>query len=189
MPGRVHVVHGDLTALDCDVAVVPTDALVRVEESWRGLVTQDEARAGVPAGWRGGPGARSVGIGRRDGDGPLRVLLEVAKEGSRPVRWYLDGVREALAGADGSACRPAPRRRRALVGLPLVGTGLGGSAGREESTTQTSLVSRELERRRTMRPLRLPRSVSSNRWSGSSRTSTSSVGALPRTWRHTWKGR
>ncbi len=130
MPGRVHVVHGDLAALDCDVAVVPTDALVRVEASWHGLVTQEEARAGVPEDWRGGPGRRSVGIGRRDDDGPLRVLLEVATEGSRPVGWYVDGVREALDGAAGSACRPATRRRRPLVGLPLVGTGLGGSAGR-----------------------------------------------------------
>jgi hypothetical protein len=130
VPGRVHVVHGDLTALDCDVAVVPTDALVRVEDSWQGLVTQDEARAGIPPGWRGGPGARGVGIGRRDDDGPMRVLLEVATRGSRPVGWYLDGVREALAAATGSACRPATRRRRPLVGLPLVGTGLGGSAGR-----------------------------------------------------------
>jgi hypothetical protein len=130
VPGRVHVVHGDLTALDCDVAVVPTDALVRVEDSWHDLVTQEEARAAVPEGWRGGSGARTVGIGRRDDDGPDRVLVEVATEGSRPVGWYVDGVREALELAAGSGCRPAARRRRPLVGLPLVGTGLGGSGGR-----------------------------------------------------------
>ena len=136
MPGRVHVVHGDLTALDCDVAVVPTDALVRVEASWHGLVTQDEARAGVPAGWRGGTGARSALIGRREDDGPERVLVEMAAEGSRPVGWYVDGVREALDLAAGSGCRAAARRRRPLVGLPLVGTGLGGSAGRRYRETQ-----------------------------------------------------
>jgi hypothetical protein len=130
VPGRVHVVHGDLTVLDCDVAVVPTDALVRVEDSWQGLVTQEEARAAVPEGWRGGSGARTLRIGRRDDDGPDRVLVEVATQGSRPVRWYVDGVREALDLAAGSGCRPAARRRRPLVGLPLVGTGLGGSGGR-----------------------------------------------------------
>jgi hypothetical protein len=123
------VVHGDLALLECDVAVVPTDALLRVEPSWRGLVTEDEARAGAPDGWAGGPGARSLDLGRRDGRGPHRVLVEVATEGSRPVQWYVDGVRDALDRAR-RACRASAGRCRPLLALPLVGTGLGGSAGR-----------------------------------------------------------
>jgi hypothetical protein len=124
----VHVVHGDLTALDCDVAVVPTDALLRVESSWHELVTQDEARAALPNGWRAA-GGRSADIGRREDDGPVRVLVQVAARGSEPVGWYVDGVREALRRTQDSGCRPAARRGRPLVGLPLVGTGLGGGAG------------------------------------------------------------
>ncbi len=129
MSGRVHVIHGDLALLGCDVALVPTDALLRVEPTWEGLVTEDEARAGAPPGWRGGPGSRSFMLGRRDGTGPHRLLLEVAAEGSQPVEWYVEGVREALGRAGGSHCHSSARRRP-LVAMPLVGTGLGGWAGR-----------------------------------------------------------
>jgi SIR2-like domain len=127
--GQVHVVHGDLTVLDCDVAVVPTDALLRVEQSWHDLITQDEARAAAPRDWHGGPGARCFRAGRSKDGGPLRLLLEVAAEGSRPVQWYLDGVHEALDEAVALDVGHPPRRRRPLLALPLVGTGLGGSAG------------------------------------------------------------
>jgi hypothetical protein len=125
----VHVIHGDLSLLECDVAVVPTDALLRIERTWHGLVTEEEARAGAPEGWAGGPDARSVDLGQRDGRGPRRVLVEVATKGSEPVEWYVAGVREALARA-GRACRGGAGRCRPLLALPLVGTGLGGSAGR-----------------------------------------------------------
>jgi len=127
--GRLHVIHGDLSLLDCDVALVPTDDLLRVEQTWHGLVTEQEAREGAPSGWSGGPGRRSVALGRRDDGGPHRVLVEVAEKGSRAVSWYLDGVREALDTA-GRVGEPTPDRCRPLVALPLVGTGLGGTAGR-----------------------------------------------------------
>jgi len=129
VPGRLHVIHGDLSLLDCDVALVPTDSLLRVERTWKGLVTEEEARSGAPAGWSGGPGHRSITLGRRDGDGPHRVLVEVAAAGSRPVCWYVDGVREAVAAAL-EQCEAPQGRRRPLLALPLVGTGLGGTAGR-----------------------------------------------------------
>src|SRR3954469_9866875 len=99
LAGRVHVIHGDLSLLECDVAVVPTDALLRIERTWHGLVTEEEARAGAPEGWAGGAAARSVDLGQRDGRGPRRVLVEVATKGSEPVEWYVAGVREALTRA------------------------------------------------------------------------------------------
>jgi hypothetical protein len=127
--GRVHVLHGDLAVLDCDVALVPTDALLRIEDSWSGILTQDEARDAAPEGWRGGRGARTVDVGRRDDGGPLRLLVEVAAQGTEPVEWYLDGVRESLSKAGELEPTPPRRRQRPLLALPLVGTGLGGYAG------------------------------------------------------------
>jgi hypothetical protein len=133
VPGRLHVIHGDLALLECDVALVPTDGLLRVEPSWHGLVTEEEARSGAPAGWPAESGSRSLDLGCRDGRGPRRVLVQVATQGSEPVQWYVDGVREALTRAD-EACAGSPAsgtgRSRRLVALPLVGTGLGGSGGR-----------------------------------------------------------
>lgn len=129
MAGRVHVIHGDLTLLDCDVAVIPTDRLLRIEPSWHDLITEDEAAAAAPDGWQGGAGSRSFAVAARDDEAPRRVLLEVATEGTEPVEWYVDGLREALDGSLGEPQHP-PRRCRPLVALPLVGTRLGGSAGR-----------------------------------------------------------
>ena len=127
MTGRLHVLHGDLTLLRCDVAVVPTDALLRVEPSWAGLVEQDEARAGAPSGWPGGTGGRTFALPPRENGGPARVLLELAAEGARPVEWYVNGVRDAMTRALDVHER---RGERPLIALPLVGTGLGGWAGR-----------------------------------------------------------
>jgi SIR2-like domain len=131
--GHLLVIHGDLLVLDCDVALVPTDGLLRVEASWHGLVTEEEARSGAPAGWPGRSGSRSIDLGCRQSGGPRRVLVQVATEGSEPVQWYVDGVREALSRARDScdtASVAATGRSRPLVALPLVGTGLGGSGGR-----------------------------------------------------------
>jgi SIR2-like domain len=132
------VVHGDLTLLTCDVAIVPTDRLLRVEQTWSGLVTEAEARAGAPEQWHGGDGARSFVLPSPEGGGPVRILLQVASKGSEPVQWYVEGVREALRVASRQRCS-VPGAARALVGLPLVGTGLGGSAGRRGDLIQPLL--------------------------------------------------
>src|SRR4051794_41916152 len=72
MTGRVHVIHGDLTLLTCDVAIVPTDRLLRVEQTWSGLVTETEARAGAPEQWHGGGGGRRLPLPPPPGGGPPR---------------------------------------------------------------------------------------------------------------------
>ncbi len=68
-------------------------------------------------------------------------------------------------------------------------TDRGGSRGRCVSSTQTSRVSRLSDQITTSPPLRVARTFSSKRSSGSSSTSTSSSYDVPIACRQTWKGR
>jgi SIR2-like domain len=144
--GHVFVVGADLTRLSCDDVLVPTDRSLRITSSWVPLLPPDAVRetdddgATVAAAWSGGERVREV-----PGCGDRRAWLVDTVEdgegaGERGLAWLLDGAREALtAVADRQVTRPAHDRARRLVGLPALGTGWGGAAGRRGELLQELL--------------------------------------------------
>jgi hypothetical protein len=144
--GHVFVVGADLTRLSCDDVLVPTDRTLRVAPGWRPLLPS-EVIAGhvdddvcVALRWSGDERVLEV-----PGDGERRVWLvdtlgHGAPGGSAGLPWLLDGAREALAAvARREVARPAHGRARRLVGLPALGTGWGGAAGRRGALLQQLL--------------------------------------------------
>ncbi len=140
-PGRIYVVHGDLTSLTCDDILVPTDAGLSIEEPWRALVTTEQARERIPLDRWADDGLRCHRVDGPPGNGVdtggRRIwALNVGSWDHKPVRWYLDGVEQAferLAGegdAAGSGTSDPASASARLVALPLIGTGEGGLAQR-----------------------------------------------------------
>jgi hypothetical protein len=139
MSGHVFVVGADLTRLACDDVVVPTDRALRVTRSWVPLLPPDTVRdaddegACVSAEWTGDDRVLEVpGCGER-----CAWLVETVDSGDVQeadddrLAWLLDGAREALVAVAGREVpAPAHGRARRLVGLPALGTGWGGAAGR-----------------------------------------------------------
>jgi SIR2-like domain len=137
--GHVFVVGADLTRLACDDVVVPTDRALRVTPSWVPLLPPDTVRdvddegACVRAEWTGDDRVLEVpGCGER-----CAWLVETVDSGDVQeadddrLAWLLDGARQALAAVAGREVpEPAHGRARRLVGLPALGTGWGGAAGR-----------------------------------------------------------
>ena len=120
------VVQADLTKLACDLILIPTDAELWVTQYFEGLGNPRK-----PARW-GDLGVR-VTDAIREGDSEQGRLMRWVNTGSIPwqadqrVGWLLDGIREALDAAAESVRTPhLNSRARALVGLPLFGTGAGG---------------------------------------------------------------
>jgi len=134
MGGHLFVLRGDLTQLHCSAVLIPCDSKWRVvEEHWgrllpRGCLGNADHRGWAPLIGGGGEG-RFTDVGR----GSKRRVRLVVTAGYRSLagdeeaaQWVADGVVEAIA--DLSATRlPKPAGRvKALIGLPLVGTGDGG---------------------------------------------------------------
>jgi SIR2-like domain len=142
--GHVFVVGADLVRLSCDDVLVPTDRSLQVSRSWLPLIppdaiaTQDDDGAQLTGGWDGDQRVREL-----PGCGDRRVwLIDTVDSGGdaddsadeaagRGLEWLLDGARQALAAvAARDVPEPAHGRARRLVGLPALGTGWGGAAGR-----------------------------------------------------------
>jgi hypothetical protein len=145
--GHVFVVGADLTRLSCDDVLVPTDRSLRVGPSWVPLLPadalscSDDDGATVAGAWE--PGSRVLEV---PGCGDRRAWLvdtvehEDAADGGRGLSWLLEGAQEALAAvARRPVDRPAHGRARRLVGLPALGTGWGGAAGRRGALLQQLL--------------------------------------------------
>ncbi|WP_222195406.1 SIR2 family NAD-dependent protein deacylase [Modestobacter italicus] len=152
MTGHVFVVGADLARLSCDDVLVPTDRTRRVTGSWlpllpaEALAEQDADGACVAGAWAGDERVAEVpGCGQRrawlvdtvddagDSDGDHRA-------DDAGLTWLLDGAREALAAvARRQVPAPAHGRARRLVGLPALGTGWGGAAGRRGELLQQLL--------------------------------------------------
>jgi hypothetical protein len=140
--GHVFVVGADLTRLSCDDVLVPTDRSLRVAPSWcpllpGGVVTErfpDGACVGL--GWTGEERVLEV-----PDHGARRVwLVDTVDDAGRGLPWILDGARQALAAvARREVPEPAHGRARRLVGLPALGTGWGGAAGRRGALLQQLL--------------------------------------------------
>ncbi|MGY1833373.1 SIR2 family protein [Geodermatophilus sp. SYSU D01180] len=142
MSGHVFVVGADLTRLSCDDVLVPTGRTLRVGASWRALLPDDlvtdEDADGVcvDLAWHGDERVLEV-----PGTGPRRAwLLDTVDDCGRGLGWLLDGAREALAAvARREVAEPVHGRARRLVGLPALGTGWGGAAGRRGDLLQQLL--------------------------------------------------
>ncbi|SDC79336.1 SIR2-like domain-containing protein [Geodermatophilus telluris] len=142
MSGHVFVVGADLTRLSCDDVLVPTGRTLRVAASWRDLLPtdlvadEDDTGICVDLEWSGGERVLEV-----PGSGPRRAwLLDTVDDCGRGLDWLLDGAREALAAvARREVPEPVHGRARRLVGLPALGTGWGGAAGRRGDLLQQLL--------------------------------------------------
>ncbi|MGY1815025.1 SIR2 family protein [Blastococcus sp. SYSU D00820] len=142
MSGHVFVVGADLTRLSCDDVLVPTGRTLRVARSWRSLVpgelVSDESPEGacVRMAWSGDERALEL-----PGEGRRRAwLVDTVDDEERGLPWLLDGARQALAAVARREVRePVHGRARRLVGLPALGTGWGGAAGRRGELLQRLL--------------------------------------------------
>ncbi len=133
MSGHVFVVGADLTRLSCDDVLVPTGRTLRVAASWRDLLPadlvadEDEQGVCLDLAWSGDERVLAV-----PGSGSRQVwLLDTVDDRDRGLEWLLEGACEALAAvARREVEAPVHGRIRRLVGLPALGTGWGGAAGR-----------------------------------------------------------
>jgi hypothetical protein len=127
------VVGADLTRLSCDDVLVPTGRTLRVAASWRDLLPadlvadEDEQGVCLDLAWSGDERVLAV-----PGSGSRQVwLLDTVDDRDRGLEWLLEGACEALAAvARREVEAPVHGRIRRLVGLPALGTGWGGAAGR-----------------------------------------------------------
>jgi hypothetical protein len=142
-PGHVFVVGADLTRLSCDDVLVPTDRTLRVAPSWRrllpdDLVTAEDADGACVGGltWSGDERVLEV-----PGSDPRRSwLVDTVDDRGHGLEWLIDGARQALAAvAERRIERPVHGRARRLVGLPALGTGWGGAAGKRGALLQQLL--------------------------------------------------
>jgi hypothetical protein len=120
------VVQTDLTTLDCDLVLVPTDVNLSVEGNFRDYF--GEPPRPLPLGW-GNSGVRVTdamaepsGLGRQ-----VRWVNTGAPLGA-DIDWLFEGVRQGLEAAQATPLgnSAAKRRHRRLIGLPPFGVGAGG---------------------------------------------------------------
>ena len=126
-PGHLFITRGDLTKLECDAWLVPTDAHLAIESPWARHLRHP--LPAVPEGWSKGQVRVMPCAPAKDG-GPAPWLVNVgAWQGTDPS-WHVDGVRGWIAVASRTLSSTPPRRGRArhLLALPVVGTGQGGAA-------------------------------------------------------------
>ncbi|MGY2128564.1 SIR2 family protein [Blastococcus sp. SYSU DS0617] len=142
MSGHVFVVGADLTRLSCDDVLVPTGRSLRISPGWCPLVPgeliTESGNEGACVGLSWAADERVLEV---PGGGPRRAwLVDTVDDEGRGLPWLLDGAREALAAvARREVDRPAHGRARRLVGLPALGTGWGGAAGRRGALLQELL--------------------------------------------------
>ena len=142
MSGHVFVVGADLTRLSCDDVLVPTDRSLRVASGFCPLLPPAVLAERLPDGacvgleWSAADRVLEV-----PDDGSRRVwLVDTVDADGHGLPWILDGARQALdAVARREVPEPAHGRARRLVGLPALGTGWGGAAGRRGALLQQLL--------------------------------------------------
>ena len=131
MPGHVFLTHGDLTKLNCDAWLLPSDAGLHVTSGWLQRLPKqvldrlddlERGDSGLPDGW-GDRGRRVVSF---DGwsEGPRPYLVNVGGTHRTPVGWYLEGAKQffRFVAEQHQAGGPVTGRPKPLVQLPLIGT-------------------------------------------------------------------
>ena len=139
MAGHVFLTHSDLTKINCDAWLLPSDAFFSVSKAWRleeHVRTQiDRLRsndAPRPSGW-GDAGVRVLSLASpEEQQGRSHpYLVNVGGVSTTAIDWYNEGVRQFLqvVADQGASTGSRTQRAKPLVGLPLVGTGYGGASG------------------------------------------------------------
>lgn len=130
MPGHVFVVKGDVTRLACDAWLLPGGPDPRPEPDWlEGLSGADRiAWPEADDAWRREQ-QRAREVEGWPNDAPTPWVVNVGPAGTRPIAWYVEGAAQFVERAADRLRGRHPRygRARALVALPVVGTGRGGA--------------------------------------------------------------
>jgi hypothetical protein len=124
----VFVVHGDLTQLACDEAIVPAGSGFEVSAHWHALVPTQPGKGALDLVGQSGASPRWARLRTREGV----WLLDTGSGDRREASWYAEGLRGVLTAIATQPERSAARRGRArhLAAVPLVGVGRGGADGR-----------------------------------------------------------
>ncbi|KRF31110.1 SIR2 family protein [Yonghaparkia sp. Soil809] len=143
---HVFVVHGDLTQLACDAIMIPTDARLRVEEHWHGVVPEHAALAARPelAAFRDQTTYAHAlpphPLHEGDDHAPVRVLTAVPLHGYqsadvlRPrIRAFVEEAARAIAGHREFVIGTGQPRAVPLVAMPLFSSRGGGGSMRRTS--------------------------------------------------------
>jgi hypothetical protein len=133
MTGHLFLIHGDLAHLACDALLISTS--FRAQPNRKTWFTAEEWPASVPDKPQTPPGWESEErrVFRVEGWPPNRPAVWLANVGGTctdSVDWFLEPVRQFVEEAHsyfkGAECF-LKRRERALIALPVVGTGAGGA--------------------------------------------------------------
>lgn len=130
--GHTFVVKADVTAIDCDAWLCPTDAMFSVTAGFAQAVGL--SRAGRLKGFRWN-GAEAIPFNPQRDGGPLIVLGAVGRRRPKTPEQVarhvaqLQPVVDAFIRVAVDHCRPNPSRKQLRLGLPLIGTGHGGLNG------------------------------------------------------------
>jgi len=142
MGGHLFVLRGDLTKLHCSAILIPCDSEWRVvKKYWAGILPKGSLDKANYEGWaRFKPG----GMGRftdavTDGERWVRLVVtadddrfaltdddDEYEDPEKTASWVTDGVVKAIADWSTTELPMPTGRVKALIGLPLVGTGAGG---------------------------------------------------------------
>jgi hypothetical protein len=127
MSGHVFIIHGDLTKLACDTWLMPCGRYFAPRSWWR-LRVPDWKPPGTQLD-SDQPRVSDAGDWPRDLPKPWLVHQGGRRDGSTPIAWYVEGVRQFLRIAAPAAAndRFVKKRAKPLIGIPVVGTGRGGA--------------------------------------------------------------
>lgn len=123
-PSALFVVHGRIESLTHDVAIIPTDAALRIERTWHGLApAKTPAPDRLTDGWArwGTSPAWLIDVTARDFTTVLDSLRAALHDIAEQQPWRTDPT----TGVDSSAV-PLGGRPLPLVALPVLGIGRGG---------------------------------------------------------------
>jgi hypothetical protein len=138
MSGHVFIVRGDLRRFACDAWLISTDRRAAPRHEWF-LPGYAGPRQGEPF---VEPGPRVQPLPGAEPNRPRPWLGWIGRS-NRPVSWYTEGAREFLDAAARtiaqSGAPPLFGRARALLALPVVGTGRGGAAEQAGAILQSLL--------------------------------------------------
>lgn len=130
--GHVFVVKADVTSLDCDAWLCPTDGEFHVTSGFGWPVGKPEGGYLADRQWSSGELVQV--FGQPDKNEPLIVLGRIGREPARTPAEVSGFIEELLPVIDGfvdlaAALRCEPKGRPRRIALPLIGTGAGGLRG------------------------------------------------------------